>query len=315
MKTKLVLAGFIAVVCLAASAFLRRGAPPANTAVSRPPILGIANIALRVGDAAQSQHFFGHVLGFDALPLNETAKGKMRYTYFKVNDYQYIKVSPTLSSPAEDGLIHIAFRTSDVRALGSYLAAHGVTVPASLQKDAEGDLSFNITDPVGHQVQFIQYLPGSVESRNTGKYLAPGRVSHEIIHAGETVPDRAAVNRLYGGILGYREMWQGGMTDNRTDWVDMVVPNGQNWLEYMLHVNNPSARQRGVMDHFSLGVKSVQQVYATIKARGLENSAKPQLGRDGKWQLNLYDQALTRVEIMDFKPVEKPCCSPMKTFR
>jgi len=95
----------------------------------------------------------------------------------------------------------------------------------------------------------------------------------------------------------------------------MVVPNGQNWLEYMLHANNPSPRTRGVMDHFSLGVKSVKTVYSTIRARGLENSAKPQLGRDGKWQLNLYDQALTRVEVMDFKQVRKACCSPMKTFR
>jgi hypothetical protein len=27
--------------------------------------------------------------------------------------------------------------------------------------------------------------------------------------------------------------------------------------------------------------------------------------------LNLYDPNLTRVELMEPKPVEKPCCSPM----
>jgi hypothetical protein len=36
---------------------------------------------------------------------------------------------------------------------------------------------------------------------------------------------------------------------------------------------------------------------------------QPQIGRDGKWQLNLYDPDGTRVELMEFAPVEKPCCS------
>ena len=36
---------------------------------------------------------------------------------------------------------------------------------------------------------------------------------------------------------------------------------------------------------------------------------QPKIGRDGKWQLNLYDPDGTRVELMEFTPVEKPCCS------
>ena len=35
----------------------------------------------------------------------------------------------------------------------------------------------------------------------------------------------------------------------------------------------------------------------------------PKFGREGKWQLNLYDPDGTRVELMEFTPVEKPCCS------
>jgi hypothetical protein len=33
------------------------------------------------------------------------------------------------------------------------------------------------------------------------------------------------------------------------------------------------------------------------------------MGRDGKWQANLYDPDGTRVELMEFQPVAKPCCS------
>jgi hypothetical protein len=36
---------------------------------------------------------------------------------------------------------------------------------------------------------------------------------------------------------------------------------------------------------------------------------KAQMGRDGKWQLNVYDPDQTRVELMEFKAVQKPCCS------
>ena len=313
MKSFQVLLGIAAALVLAATSVFLRGTPKADTAVSRPPILGIAQVALRVKDAAEARNFFGHVLGFDELPLEETAKGQMRYTYFKVSDDQYIAVSPTLSSPTEDRLIHIAYRTEDARGLRRYLASHRVAVPAELRKDAEGDLSFSLEDPAGHTVEFIQYMPGSVESRNFGKFVSSKRTSRQIIHAGETVDNRAAAGHFYGGILGYLLMWSGGMTDTQTDWVDMVVPNGGNWLEFMLNVHHPSPRTLGVMDHFSLGVKNIHRAYQTVTARGYK-AKKPQIGRDGKWQLNLYDPDLTRIEFMEFKPVRKPCCSPMRTF-
>lgn len=313
MKFFLAFAGITAAIILAVTSVFLKGTPKTDATVNRPPILGIAHIALRVRDAAEARNFFGHVLGFDELPAEETAKGKMRYAYFKVSDEQYIAVSPTLSSPTEERLIHIAYRTPDVRGLRRYLAGHGVTVPGKLRKDPQGDLSLSLEDPAGHTVEFIQYMPGSVESRNLGKFLSSKRTSREIIHAGETVDNRTAANHFYGGILGYRLMWEGGMTDARTDWVDMVVPNGSNWLEFMLNVHHPSLRTRGVMNHFSLGVKNIQQAFETVKARGYKAS-EPKIGRDGKWQLNLYDSDLTRVEFMEFKPVEKPCCSPMRTF-
>lgn len=313
MKAALVLIGMGTALCVAA-AILWPGTTRVDFSVSRPPILGIAHVALRVSNADAARNFFGHVLGFDELPLDETAKGKMKYVYFKVNENQYIKVSPTLSSPAEDRLIDIAFRTTDARQLRSYMASHGAAVPEAVQKDHEGDLSFSVKDPAGHRVEFVQYLSGSVERRNWGKFISASRISRQIIHAGETVEDEAAADRFYGGILGYREMWRGGMTDDKTDWVDMVVPNGANWLEFMLNVHNPSPRQLGVMNHISLGVRDIKQAYAAVKARGY-NAGEPKVGRDGKWQLNLYDPDLTRVEFMEFTPVQKPCCSPMRLFR
>jgi len=36
---------------------------------------------------------------------------------------------------------------------------------------------------------------------------------------------------------------------------------------------------------------------------------KTQIGRDGKWQLNVYDPDGTRLEYMEFSNVQPPCCS------
>jgi hypothetical protein len=57
-------------------------------------------------------------------------------------------------------------------------------------------------------------------------------------------------------------------------------------------------------------VPDVHKAYDAAIARGYK-AEKPQIGRDGKWQLNLYDPDLTRAELMEPKPVQKPCCSPM----
>ena len=100
------------------------------------------------------------------------------------------------------------------------------------------------------------------------------------------------------------------MNDTDTDWVAMRVPEGTDWLEYMLNI---TTRITSAWSHAppSLGVPSVQAGYELDLHRGYKPSEKPQIGRDGKWQFNLYDPNFTRVELMEPKPVQKPCCSPI----
>jgi hypothetical protein len=93
----------------------------------------------------------------------------------------------------------------------------------------------------------------------------------------------------------------------------MRVPDGSDWLEYMLNVRNPSPKTLGVMHHLALGAPSVADAYNRLLERGVTPTEKPKIGRDGKWQLNLYDPDFTRVELMEPAPVQTPCCSPMKT--
>ncbi|MGD0667259.1 MAG: VOC family protein [Bryobacteraceae bacterium] len=298
---------------LAATLAWCAAAANAQTApVPRPPIVGVGHIALKTDNLAAARNFYGHDLGFEEPFTLDKPTGGLLLTYFKVNDHQYIEIFPELKGAAEDRLSHICFETTDAGKLRAYLAWRGVKVPDSLQLGRDGNYSLMVQDPDGHNVEFMEYIPGSLHSRNFGKYLPATRISERIIHVGITVKDRAAADRFYKDILGFHETWHGGMTDDRTDWVDMRVPDGTDWLEYMLNVNNPTPRTLGVMHHLALGVPSVARALETLKARGMDlDGEQPKIGRDGKWQLNLYDPNLTRVELMEPKPVQTPCCSPI----
>jgi catechol 2,3-dioxygenase-like lactoylglutathione lyase family enzyme len=282
-----------------------------HSIAQRPPILGVAHIGLETNDLSAAREFYGHGLGFDEAFSLDKPTGGLMLVYFKVNDHQYIEVFPDLKSETQDRLSHIAFETTDARQLRDYLASRNVKVPDTLKPGLDGNLSMMIKDPDGHNVEFVQYMPGSLHSRNFGKFLPETRVSDHMIHVGVTVRDRAAADRFYKEILGFKMTWHGGMTDDRTDWVDMRVPDGTDWLEYMLTTGNMTPKRLGVLHHLALGVTNIQDGYKTVLAHGLKPPEPPKIGRDGKWQLNLYDPNYTRTELMEFKPVHPPCCSPM----
>jgi hypothetical protein len=112
-------------------------------------------------------------------------------------------------------------------------------------------------------------------------------------------------------LLGFRPYWHGGMHEGVSDWVSLQVPDGSDWLEYMLNQEHPDQRVTGIMNHVSFGVADMKQAQAKLESHGWKPHGEEiaKIGRDGKWQLNLYDPDGTRVEVMEFKPVEKPCCS------
>ena len=306
---------WLVVLVFSAIVALPTAAQEKAAVVARPKIYGVAHIGLRTNDMEKSRKFYTGVLGLaEPFSLDKpAAEGTgLLLTYFKVNDKQYIEVFPELTDPTQDRLSHISFETSDAEQMRQYLASKGVKVPEKLEPMLDGNRGFDVFDPDGHDVEFVQYMPGSIHSKNFGKFLPKDRVSKRMIHVGVVVKDRAAADRFYKDILGFEEIWHGGMKDDVTDWVDMRVPDGTDWLEYMLNVKDPDPQELGVMHHLALGVPSVKAGYEAVLKRGAKLDEKPEIGRDGKWQLNLYDPNFTRVELMEPKPVQKPCCSAMK---
>jgi lactoylglutathione lyase len=278
-------------------------------AVERPPIIGIANFVVKTDNLDQERKFYGGVLGYNEVFQHERQGVTGKISVFKVNDRQYIEVSPTLANEADDKLIQIGFETTNASTLRDYLAEKGVSVPARAVKDRDGNRSFAVKDPEGHNIEFVEYVKGSLHSRNFGKGLADTRISDHMLHAGIHVKSAEAQDKFYKDILGFRPQWKGGSKDDRIDWISAMVPDGNNWIEYMMYQEPPSPQQLGVWHHVCVGTLDIQNVYKTVVARGYTPRREPAIGRDGRWLLQLFDKHNTRTEVMIRKPVEKGCCS------
>jgi catechol 2,3-dioxygenase-like lactoylglutathione lyase family enzyme len=265
-------------------------------AQTRPTITGIEYVRIYAADPVASRQFYTGRLGAAEVP---SAHADSQQYQFGKN--QYVEV--VAGKGSETGMRVIAFRTADAEGLRRYLQNRKVVVPASLQVNADGSREFEVADTEGHRIVFIQ--PGRAVDKEDP-------LSHRIIHVGLIVKDRATMDHFYRDLLGFRLYWHGGMKDHDTDWVAMQVPEGTDWLEYMLNVD-PKAdhREVGEMNHFSLGLEDMSHAEAALKKSGWKPSEEQhkEIGRDGKWQLDIYDPDDVRVEFMEFKPAQKPCCS------
>ena len=281
----------------------------AQSAPKRPKITAIDHVDFYTTSPAANQKLYATVLGLISAPPLEPGQ-KQRY---KVGT-QWVGYSSAPDAHSTNRLDHAAFRTEDAEALRKYLAASGVKTPDAVTKWNDGSISIMVKDPEGNSIEFVQPYQGTRVSimQGPGPASTPDPVSRRMIHVGFVVHDRAAEDRFYKDILGFRPYWYGGMHPERTDWVALQVPDGSDWLEYMLNMKpDADLRTVGVMNHISLGVKDMNFAQMKIESHGWTPSATEhsQIGRDGKLQLNVFDPDLTRIELMEFRPVDKPCCS------
>lgn len=276
---------------------------------SRPPITGISHLSVYSADLGKSEAFYVHNLGAFKGADPESSQG-VRY-YFSPT--QFVEVLPLPQGYTSiNRLDHVAFITTDADRLRRYMGAHGISVPASVQTGSDGSRWFDVNDPEDNKVEFVQVPP-------TPPQVPMDPLSHHIIHVGYMVHSRSAEDAFYKAVLGFRPYWYGGASPGVTSWVSQQVPDGMDWLEYML-VTGPetkgisadiTADRLGAMDHFSLGVEDMKSTALVLynEDRIPEKTTGPKIGRDGKWQYNLFSPDGTRAEIMEFQPVGKPCCS------
>jgi len=295
----------VALVCLA-GLWTCSGALAAGPV--RPPITSVSHLAVYAGDAAKTERFYVHDLGAVKRPDAENPLGVRYY----ISSSQFIEVLPLPANSGANRMDHIAFNTANAEGLRRYLEAKNIPVPGAVTKGADGSRWFQVKDPEGILVEFVQ-------PERPRPAIAVNPLFGHIIHVGAVVHDRALEDTFYREILGFRPYWYGGMKDDAPpSWVSQQVPDGPDWLEYMVTSNPLSQAQMGVLNHFSLGVPNMEKAFTAlwnedrlqgqVDARGQQ--IVPKIGRDAKWQLNLLDPDGTRAEVMELHAIGKPCCSP-----
>jgi len=275
---------------------------------ARPPITSVSHLAVYASDAAKAERFYVHDLGAAKKADPENPQGA-RYYFSRT---QFVEVLPLPANAAANRMDHIAFNTANAERLRQYLDSRKIQVPGAVSKAADGSQWFQVKDPEGNAIEFVQ--PPSPLPR-----IAVNPLFGHIIHVGAVVHDRAREDTFYRDILGFRPYWYGGMKDDAPpSWVSQQVPDGPDWLEYMVTSNPLNQAQMGVLNHFSLGVPNMEKVYTALwnedrlqgQVDGRGQQIVPKIGRDAKWQLNLLDPDGTRAEVMELHAIGKPCCSP-----
>jgi catechol 2,3-dioxygenase-like lactoylglutathione lyase family enzyme len=283
-------------------AVLSAGVLSAQTAPERPKILGLSHFAIFAHDFDRSRKFYGDFLGFDEVfPLKNT-DGTPSMTFYKINDHQYIELFPE-KTPNSDRLNHISFETDNIEALRLYLASHGVKVPSQLKPGRIGNLAFNITDPAGHTVEMVQYMPSGETVRNYGNHMSPNGISKHMTHVGIIVSDLEPEYRFYTEVLGFKETWRGSSSGTVLSWINLKAPDSDDYLELMLSKPEPEPTKRGTAHHLCLVVPDVAASVAKLKSspymKGYEKEIEVRTGKNRKRQANLFDPDGTRTEVME----------------
>lgn len=287
-------------VLVALAALIASGA--SAQPVQRPHITGVSHIALYSADIEQSRIFYTGFLGFDEPYSLNRPDGSLDIAYFKVNDRQWIELFAD-REPGKDRLHQVAFETDDAEALRSYLSTKGIKVPDKVAKGRTGNLNFTVRDPDGHIVEFVQYLPESWTGLDRGKHLSSSASSTHLKHVGFAVDSLNRALLFYSGILGCTETWRGSSDGKQLSWVNLKVPDGDDYIELMLYSDPPSLTRLGSMNHLSLEVADITNTVEALERRPAYAKYRRALtvrtGINRKRQLNLFDPDSTRTEFME----------------
>jgi catechol 2,3-dioxygenase-like lactoylglutathione lyase family enzyme len=250
--------------------YVEHGKPELSSVMPpRPKILAIGHIALSVHDIEKSRQYdYKDFLGYQEPFKLDNPDGSLSLTFIKINDRQYIELFPEKAANT-DRLNHISIEVDDAEAMRVYLKANGIPVPDKVAKGRIGNSNFNIKDPDGHTVEIVQYEPDGFSLREKGRFMEGPRF---------------------------------------LSWVNLKVPDGTDYLEFMLYDREPTLTQLGNMHHLCLEVEDIDKALSELNARSSKAAwtEQPEIrtGVNRRRQINLFDPDGTRSELMEPRSID-----------
>lgn len=282
----------------------RAGQAAAPQAPAEPtvPIVGIAQVTFKSSDLAKSRAYYSGVLG---LPEAFTLKDGTGVTsaFFKVNDDQFIEITPTLKPGELIRQERVVFQSADLEKLHAIYTERGLN-PTSIAKGPDGNPVFRVKDTEGNNLDFLQYAAGSKQMQARGKMLDAGRLTTHIWHVGIMQKDRAVSSAFYRDKLGFGN----GRDAGRGEYIEL--PSSDRNLETKdppLDPNDPATKDQytrevyGAVYHMGLEVKDARVARDLAQKRGAYSDVRVRatVGNNRHWLIHLFDPDGTRSELME----------------
>src|SRR6266576_1009048 len=145
-----------------------------------PPFNGIAHVAIRVHDLADSVAFY-QKLGFEQ--AFDLRKDNVPYeSFIKINDNQFIELYPVTPKDPTPGFLHLCFEGVDLNVIYDDYASHGLA-PTADRKAGAGNLLVTMAGPLHYNDQ--------------GKHLGSDRVATKLIAVALAMKDPTAARDFY----------------------------------------------------------------------------------------------------------------------
>ncbi|MEO7652672.1 MAG: VOC family protein [Bryobacteraceae bacterium] len=233
------------------------------------PLDGYAHAGFRACDLAATRHYYAEVLGFEEVFAKKDEKGSVQIAFFKVNEDQYLELSPNLPPGEDVRLTHIAIQTADIAGLRRLLQARGLDVPEP-KKSSDGNLNFSLRDPENLRVEFVEYQFDSMQRRAKGAFMTRRRVSTHLQHTGVIIPAArlAQALKFYRDQLGLVETWRNEPTPGDVRLVKLRIPGqGRDVVELMVNHGLLTRQRIGAMHHINLEVPDIHAAYRFLGER------------------------------------------------
>ena len=178
-----------------------------------PPLAGIAHVAIRVHSLAVSIAFY-ESLGFEQ--AFDLRRDNVPYeSFIKINDQQFIELYPTDDKNPQPGFLHLCFEGLDLQAIHDDYIAHGLK-PADVRTAGAGNLLFTMPGPlqpngtgekaIPQNIEYTQYMPGSLHSNNIGQKLGGDRVADKLLGVSLAMTDPEAAREFYLNDLSFKQL-------------------------------------------------------------------------------------------------------------
>jgi catechol 2,3-dioxygenase-like lactoylglutathione lyase family enzyme len=155
---------------------------------------GIAHVAFRVSDVEKTSLFYQKLGFLQAFAFSNN--GKISQAFIKINDRQFIELYPVTGKEPQASFMHLCFEGADLKQLNAAYRERGLN-PIAVLKAHAGNLLFTMLGPEHQNIEYTQYMPGSLHSNDRSKHLGKHRLSKRLLAVDLAMQDPAAAESFY----------------------------------------------------------------------------------------------------------------------